>query len=542
MFPRDGVSLEETKPKVAQTKALADFAVEISERIATEDFATPTPATAFTPPEKVDITRLPETGAELFGRQKELDLLDEMWDSPSANIVTLAARAGVGKSALVNHWLEYMKVDNYRGAQRVYGWSFYSQGTGQRVTSADQFIAQALEWFGDPDPTQGSPWDKGERLAALVRKQKTLLILDGLEPLQSGFDFDKGKITDPALSVLVTQLARQNNGLCVITTRENIAELKQFETAVIQLDLEQISKEAGRALLRAGGVRGTDEELEQASKRRGNHALAVSLFAAGLLAIKGHRTSDAPSVSDLNTQEATVGTGKRRVFISYSHKDEEWKNRLVAHLGVLEQQDLLQTWDDRKINAGADWYNEIRDAMAETPVAVCLISADYLASDFVIKEEVPYLLKRREEEGMTIIPVLLRPCLWETVKWLAAIQMFPRDGKTVSADFQGQEDVVFADAAREMHKALDNPDYRPAKAASAWTPPEELDIGRLPATGFELFGRDKELQLLDEMWDSGSANVVSLVAWGGVGKSTLINQWLRDLERDNYRGAQRVYA
>jgi hypothetical protein len=65
-----------------------------------------------------------------------------------------------------------MGRDNYRGAERVYGWSFYSQGAapeGGRQVSADQFIAAALTWFGDPDPTQGSPWEEGERLAELIK-------------------------------------------------------------------------------------------------------------------------------------------------------------------------------------------------------------------------------------------------------------------------------------------------------------------------------------------------------------------------------------
>ena len=74
------------------------------------------------------------------------------------------AWGGVGKTTLVNKWLERLTADNYRGAQRVFGWSFYSQGTGERVTSADQFIAEALRWFGDPEPpparrgTKGSGW------------------------------------------------------------------------------------------------------------------------------------------------------------------------------------------------------------------------------------------------------------------------------------------------------------------------------------------------------------------------------------------------
>jgi hypothetical protein len=119
-----------------------------------------------------------------------------------------------------------MAAENFRGAGRVFAWSFYSQGVSERATSADLFINAALEWLGDEDPTAGSPWDKGERLARLAREQKTLLILDGMEPLQSSFAHERGKIKDPALATLVTELAHENSGLCIITTREAVADLE----------------------------------------------------------------------------------------------------------------------------------------------------------------------------------------------------------------------------------------------------------------------------------------------------------------------------
>ena len=331
MFPRGGLSLEEIESKVRRKKVMADFAEEVHKRITAEDFAIPVAVSAFSPPEKVDITRLPETGAQLFGREKELQLLDEMWDSGSANVVSLVAWGGVGKSTLVNQWLKYLKSDNYRGAKRVYGWSFYSQGTGQRVTSADQFMSEALTWFGDTDPTQGSPWDKGERLAEIIRREKTLLILDGLEPLQSGLDFEKGKINDPALSVLVTQLARQNNGLCVITTREKVADLEHHPETALQVDLEQISKEAGRALLRVSGVQGTDEELETTSEAFGNHTLAVRLIAAFLYGIEGHCISNAASIPDLDIPNEE-GRHSRRVIEAFEKRFGESPQRQVLYI------------------------------------------------------------------------------------------------------------------------------------------------------------------------------------------------------------------
>ncbi len=95
------------------------------------------------------------------------------------------AFGGVGKTSLVNKWLLGLAEKDYRGATRVYAESFYSQGAREGgQASADTFIAAALKDFGDPDPTLGSPWDKGRRLADLMRRERTLLILDGLEPLQ----------------------------------------------------------------------------------------------------------------------------------------------------------------------------------------------------------------------------------------------------------------------------------------------------------------------------------------------------------------------
>ncbi len=76
----------------------------------------------------VSLYKLPVTGDRLFGREKELKLLDEAWTEHHTHILTLVAWGGVGKTALVNQWLNQMETDNYRGAQKVFGWSFYSQG------------------------------------------------------------------------------------------------------------------------------------------------------------------------------------------------------------------------------------------------------------------------------------------------------------------------------------------------------------------------------------------------------------------------------
>jgi len=176
---------------------------------------------------KISLAKLPTTGKDLFGREEELKMLDEAWKNPHTHILSLVAWGGVGKSALVNEWLSRMEKDNYRGVERVYGWSFYSQGAkeGSQV-SADEFFADALKWFGYRGEAITAPWDKGKTLAELLRKQRALLILDGLEPLQYPPGVMQGQLKDPGLQALLKELCRSHNGLCLITTREAAADLE----------------------------------------------------------------------------------------------------------------------------------------------------------------------------------------------------------------------------------------------------------------------------------------------------------------------------
>ena len=197
---------------------------------------------------QVSTGRLPVTGRELFGRDAELAWLDGCW-AKHVHLASIVAWGGVGKTALVNAWLAKVRDEGWRGAARVYGWSFYSQGT-DRLTSSDEFVDAALRWFGDADPTLGSAWDKGERLAALVRKERTLLVLDGVEPLQWGPGVQVGRLKDPALEALVKELGAQNVGLCLVTSRIALADLEALRGAKVQAhDLDHLSAEAGAELL-----------------------------------------------------------------------------------------------------------------------------------------------------------------------------------------------------------------------------------------------------------------------------------------------------
>lgn len=326
--PKDGKPLSGGRKHQVETN-LAAIAKEIRLMLTPEGESAdgesraesaPTKGSRSTGIAKISLGRLPVTGSDLFGRDEHLRRLDEAWANRDAHVLSFVAWGGVGKSALVNHWLARMARDEYRGAERVYGWSFYSQGTTDRAVSADQFIEAALIFFGDANPNLGSPWEKGERLAGLVGKRRTLLVLDGLEPLQFPPGPDEGRLKEQSMQALLRGLAAHNSGLCVISTRVRIADLADYEDGTVtRVELENLSPEAGAKVLVAQGVSGTQAELEQASREFGGHSLALTLLGSYLSDVYGGDITRRNEVRGLEDDERH-GRHAQRVMTSY----ERW--------------------------------------------------------------------------------------------------------------------------------------------------------------------------------------------------------------------------
>lgn len=137
------------------------------------------------------------------------------------------------------------------------------------------------------------------------------------------------------------------------------------------------------------------------------------------------------------------------IFIN-SHKDEKEKERLLTHLGVLQHQGLISLWSDSQISPGADWQREIGEAIAQAHVAILFISANFLASDFILKKEVPALLQRRQHEGLIIFPVIAKPCAWQQVDWLASMKVRPEAEKSIWGRGNNRIDEDLAAIAAEV--------------------------------------------------------------------------------------------
>lgn len=221
---------------------------------------------------------------DLFGRDVEESMLLDSWAScaPGAdaakktNLVVLYAIGGAGKTALMRRLVDDLAASDFPHAEKVIGWSAYSQGSGDnRNADADGFISAALDMMGYEGEKPGDSVARARLLAGLMQKKRTLLLLDGIEPLQSPAHVNLGRLKDKGLAALLTELARDNPGLVVVTSRQPLPETEKI-ARVRNHALEELRPQAGAALLKRLGCWGAAKDLEAASREADGHALTLT--------------------------------------------------------------------------------------------------------------------------------------------------------------------------------------------------------------------------------------------------------------------------
>ena len=106
------------------------------------------------------------------------------------------------------------------------------------------------------------------------------------------------------------------------------------------------------------------------------------------------------------------------VFVSYSREDEQWRRRFTEMLKPLVRERRLEVWSDDRMVVGYRWRLQLEEAIARSRAALLLVSSAFLASDFIMEQELPTLI----EQGVRLVPVLVRPCLWQAAPVLEGLQ------------------------------------------------------------------------------------------------------------------------
>jgi hypothetical protein len=141
---------------------------------------------------------------------------------------------------------------------------------------------------------------------------------------------------------------------------------------------------------------------------------------------------------------------RKKLFVSYSHADRLWLDRLRVHLRPLDRAGKIDFWDDSRIALGAKWHQEIKNALEGASLAVLLVSADFLASDFICGEELPKLLQAEAARGLRIIPIIVSPCLFTMTPILSEYQAANDPRRALSALSKHEQDEVFVRVAQTI--------------------------------------------------------------------------------------------
>jgi len=205
-----------------------------------------------------------------------------------------------------------------------------------------------------------------------------------------------------------------------------------------------------------------------------------------------------------------------RVFVSYSHKDASWKDRVVTHLGVLAQQGELDIWDDGRINVGEEWCSAIAKNMEAASVALLLVSANALTSQFILSREVPGLLNLRRD-GLTLMPVVVTPCAWEEVEWLEKLEVWAH-GLELSTLTEPEVDIQLKALTRQLANLMR---YEAQLKSGRLPPPNAMDGAMPPRLEYSAAEEPIERVVDDPLHGYDVLKVVQEGEYGRVLKCTL---------------------
>ena len=155
-------------------------------------------------------------------------------------------------------------------------------------------------------------------------------------------------------------------------------------------------------------------------------------------------------------QKSITALGKETstVFVSYSHKDINTIDRLNVHLKPFIKNGQIDLWIDTSIKAGDQWKQEIDKALEKSVMAILLLSADFLASDFIIDNELPPLLKAAEENGKKIIPIIVKPCRFNSIPVLNKFQALNDPKIPLSKLNENDREEVYVELAELINNML----------------------------------------------------------------------------------------
>jgi len=169
-----------------------------------------------------------------------------------------------------------------------------------------------------------------------------------------------------------------------------------------------------------------------------------------------------------------------RIFISYAPEDSTQFARLDKHLAMMQRERLVDTWDTRRLEPGEDWRGVVHAQLDAAQIVLLLISADFISSEYCFDVEMTRALERAALRQAVVIPIILRPCDWETAPF-GKLRPLPAGGQPLS----GAEDLdhAFTSIAKAIRSLAERMGSSLLQSSMHRSVVQTLDDGELIAVG-----------------------------------------------------------
>jgi hypothetical protein len=216
--------------------------------------------------------------------------------------------------------------------------------------------------------------------------------------------------------------------------------VQEFESSSVEQTVTEANSPASATAVSADGSARTDRSEPI------NAATLVVVQDVSVTEPAAQAGDDIPVVNTVNQRTS--------VFVSYCHSDLEHLKRLQVHIAPSVREGIVNLWDDTKLRAGQKWREEIKEAITSAKVAVLLISADFLHSDFIATDELPPLLAAAEGDGLTVLPVILSPSRFSRTPSLNCYQAINPPSKPVDGMGKVEREALWAELVDRIEELM----------------------------------------------------------------------------------------
>jgi hypothetical protein len=171
--------------------------------------------------------------------------------------------------------------------------------------------------------------------------------------------------------------------------------------------------------------------------------------------IKSSNKTDAPAP---HAPPSSASPKKPKVFVSYAHDDTAMLRDMQSMLQILKRNGTIDIWTDSEILPGQNWSQVIKDSLINADIVLLLLSASFLNSDYIWRNEMQIALKNSKDRKSVAIPIILRPCLWKEVEGLGQLQALPMndEGRLLPIAKWEDKDEAWMKVAEGLKKVIAN--------------------------------------------------------------------------------------